>query len=255
MFIYTDENVFDAAKKRISFLFDEFETVVVSMSGGKDSCVVYNLCMEEAERRGRLPLPVVFLDQEAEWQMTIDYMRKIMYDPRVKPYWLQCPVKLFNATSHEKDNWLFCWRDGDNWMREKEPIAIKENKYGTDRFAKLLDRVIEVEYEGIPVANVAGIRCEESPGRRAGLTGLATYKYVTWGAVTTKDHYVFSPIYDWSYTDVWKAIFDNGWEYNRVYDYFYRYGVPVTRMRVSNLNHETAVSSLYHLQEIEPDYV
>ena len=112
MKIYSKEDVMTAAKKRISFLFDEFEHVVVCISGGKDSTVVYNLCMMEAEKRNRLPLEVCFIDQEAEWDATIDYVKSIMYDKRVKPYWLQVPIKLFNATSHESDNWLHCWFDG-----------------------------------------------------------------------------------------------------------------------------------------------
>jgi hypothetical protein len=38
-----------------------------------------------------------------------------------------------------------------------------------------------------------------------------------------------------------------------IYDYQYQYGVPVMEMRVSNVHHETAVKTLYYLQEIEGD--
>lgn len=256
MKIYLSDDVFTAARKRVKWLFDEFEDVIVCVSGGKDSTVVFNLCLEEATKRKRLPLPVFFLDQEAEWQATIDYVKKVMYDKRVKPLWLQCPVKLFNATSHNKDNWLYCWKDGDKWMREKDPISIKENVYGTERFKELLGAFIRKEYSGKRTATIGGVRVEESPGRRLGLTQNATYKYITWGKKEggkNDEHYVFYPIYDWSYTDVWKAINSNHWAYNKIYDAYYRYGVPVENMRVSNLNHETAVRSLYHLQEIEPE--
>jgi hypothetical protein len=33
----------------------------------------------------------------------------------------------------------------------------------------------------------------------------------------------------------------------------YQYGVPIPKMRVSNLHHETAVSSLFYLQEVEKE--
>ena len=140
-------------------------------------------------------------------------------------------------------------------MRPKDPIAVTENAYGTDRFAKLFTAILAAEYPDEPVVRVGGVRTEESPSRRFGLTSYATYKGETWGRVEDKkrDHYAFYPIYDWSYTDVWKAIHDGGWPYNRIYDAQYAYGVPVRSMRVSNVHHETAVNSLFYMQELEPD--
>ena len=43
MKMYLNKTVFDAAKERISWLFDNFENVIVGVSGGKDSTVVLNL--------------------------------------------------------------------------------------------------------------------------------------------------------------------------------------------------------------------
>lgn len=253
MNIYTGKNVFEEARERVSFIFDEFDTVIVNMSGGKDSTVVFNLCLEEAERRGRLPLPVLFIDQEAEWQGTVDYVKSIMYDKRVKPYWLQVPIRLFNATSHESDNWLHCWGPGEKWMREKDPIAIKENVYGTDRFKPLFDAFLDTFDER--TCNVTGMRCEESPNRRTTLTSYAKYKHVTWCKRSEAGRVTFSPIYDWKFSDVWHAICVNGWKYNKVYDQMYRLGVTPSTfgMRISNLNHETAVKDLYFVREIEPN--
>lgn len=254
MRVFLSQNVYEAALDRIRRIFDEFETVIVNSSGGKDSTVVFNLCLQVAEEKGRLPLKVLFIDQEAEWQSVIDYMRIVMYDPRVEPIWLQIPIKLFNATS-VIEPWLYCWEDGkdDQWVREKEPIAIKENTFGTDRFAELFARYLAVTYPDQPVAHIAGVRAEESPARMNGLTSYETYKGITWGKAEdkTKHHYVFYPLYDWSYTDVWAAIHKNGWPYCRIYDYMYQYGVPIQKMRVSNVHHETAVHSLFFLQEIE----
>jgi predicted phosphoadenosine phosphosulfate sulfurtransferase len=87
------------------------------------------------------------------------------------------------------------------------------------------------------------------------LTSAPTYKDITWGRIITRHppgHYVFYPIYDWGYQDVWKAIHDHRWPYCVLYDYQYRYGIPVREMRVSNVHHETAIHSLKYLQEIEP---
>ena len=87
MKIYSNVNVYDAALKRMNWLFDEFPNVVVGFSGGKDSTVVYNLALQVAREKNRLPLRVLFLDQEAEWQSTIDTVRLVMENPDVEPLW------------------------------------------------------------------------------------------------------------------------------------------------------------------------
>jgi predicted phosphoadenosine phosphosulfate sulfurtransferase len=252
--IFLRENVFDAALKRIRYLFDEFENVIVSVSGGKDSTAVLNLALMVAEEKNRLPQKVLFIDQEAEWETTISHIREILSDPRIEPLWFQMPIKIFNATS-TIEPWLYCWQENKTWLREKEPDSIKINRYGTFRFKKLFDNILRADYADTPTCNIGGVRVEESPMRLVGLTGALTYKSITYGKVVSKklSHYIFYPIYDWSYTDVWKAIHDNGWSYCKIYDYMYQYGVPIQNMRVSNLHHETALHQLFFMQEIEPD--
>lgn len=255
MKIYLKENVLDAATKRIEWLFDEFPNVVIGCSGGKDSTVVLNLALSVAARKNRLPLTVMFLDQEAEWQSTRDYVRRVMDRPDVKGMWFQMPMRLFNATSTTKE-WLNCWEEGkqSEWVRPKEPDAITVNRYGTDRFVQLFTNILQVEFPDTPTCYLAGIRCQESATRLWGITSHATYKHVTYGKCLNRKrkHYTFYPIYDWTYTDVWKYIHSNGFDYNTHYDKLFQYGVPIREMRVSNLNHETAVRSLYFLQEVEP---
>jgi predicted phosphoadenosine phosphosulfate sulfurtransferase len=254
MRIYLSQNVFDAALDRIRYLFDEFPDIIVNISGGKDSTVIFNLAMIVASELGRLPLNVMFLDQEAEWECVINHVRKIMYDERVKPYWLQVPFRLTNATSIDEP-YLFCWKEGgeNDWIRQKDPISIKDNHYGTDRFHELFAGFIDTDFKGKKACYLAGVRCEESPARQLGLMTSLKYKYIPWGKKHGKDHYAFYPIYDWSYTDVWKAINDNKWEYSRLYDYQYQYGLPINQMRVSSITHETALYSLFYMQETEPD--
>ena len=153
MKIFLNDNVWDKALERIEYIFDEFDEVIVSFSGGKDSTVIFNLALIVAKKKNRLPLKVLFLDQEAEWQNVVDYVRTVMNMKEVEPYWLQVPIKLFNATSMEK-HWLYCWdsEDEENWMRPKEDISIKENVYGTDRFKKLFENFQKYHFPNSSVA-------------------------------------------------------------------------------------------------------
>lgn len=256
--VYLNTNVYDEALKRIERLYNDFDEVVVGFSGGKDSTVVLNLAIMIAKKLDRLPVKTIFIDQEAEWQAVIDYMRKTMSRPEVEPMWYQMPIQIFNATSHD-EQWLMCWKPEGDWVREKEPNSIKENTYGTMRFSSLFNEILKKDIHSKRACLIGGVRCEESPARTNGLTNVLTYKDIAWGkgvAMSKKtDHerYIFYPIYDWGTRDVWKAIHDNKWDYCKIYDYQHQYGVPVKNMRVSNVNHETATGTLHYMQEIEPD--
>lgn len=254
---YQSQNVFDATVERINRLFDEFDHVIVASSGGKDSTVIFEIALMVAEQRGRLPQPVLFIDEEAEWQCTIDYIKKVMYNPKVQPYWLQIPMKIPNATSIG-DPWLYCWEAGkeDKWMQPYDPISIKVNNYKTDRKKKIVSGFLNYHFKDKKACILSGVRVAESPGRLLGLTNEATYKEITWATRHNKEkgqeHYDFRPIYDWEIKDIWKAIHDNNWDYCKLYDYYYQYGVPINEMRVSNLHHVRAIRSIFRLQEIEP---
>ena len=222
------------------------------MSGGKDSTAVMELALEVARKLNRLPLDVMFIDQEAEWQHTIDYMSEVMHRKEIRPHWLQVPIKETNASNHT-DQYLYCWDEKAKakWMREKDPIAIHENIFGTDRFHKMFPAFCSYLFNGEPYANLGGVRTEESPMRFGGITGARCYKDITWGKKEPKGC-TFYPIYDWTFDDVWIYIGKSHVKYNKVYDLMFNYGIPSRNMRVSSLHHETAYRTLLFLQEVEP---
>ena len=48
MKIYNETNVFEESQKRIEFLFNRYQNIIVSLSGGKDSTVCLNLVADYA---------------------------------------------------------------------------------------------------------------------------------------------------------------------------------------------------------------
>lgn len=254
---YLQTNVFEAAIQRINFVFDEFENVIVSMSGGKDSTVLYEMTKQVARERGRLPLRVFFLDQEAEWRGTRDYMHGVMHDPETLPFHFQIPFKFTNSLSLQ-ENFLHVWDPAarDVWIHEQDPIAIKVNPTPYDRYHKLVHWLPNYcgTKEGEPIAVLVGMRSSESSRRRIAIEHQTSnsYKGVTWTRKPVGNARGFWGIYDFTDNDIWTAIAKHGWKYNHVYDEMYRYGVQKANMRISALIHETAWKNAQMLQEIEP---
>lgn len=251
---YLDKTVLEAALDRIRWVYENHDHVGVNYSGGKDSTVVLGLTLQVARELGRTPVDVLFIDQEAEWQATIEHMRVIRELPDVKLWWFQMPMRISSAVSPYVQ-WLQCWENGATWMREKEPDAYAVNDLGTPTFKDLFAAWQRKYHSGESAGQIAGVRTEESPARRLGLTTYETRRGQTWGSRGSKTelHYTWYPIYDWRLPDVWKAIHEHGWPYNELYDTLYRYGVPPRKMRVSSLHHESALSTLFMLQEVEPE--
>lgn len=255
MRVLLSENVREAAKRRIRWLYDEFPNVVVNHSGGKDSEAVWGLALEVAREKGRLPLKTVFLDTEAEWQATVDRMNVVMRHPDVDPVWLQVPMRMYLGASSMM--WFDSWDPEleDVWMHPQSELAITEKVWEGETFNEQLQGWSESTFPGEPVVKLLGIRAEESPARTFGLTSFEFWKGETWGAIEDKDrdHYMANPIYDWSFSDVWKSILDSGLGYNALYDKQWQRRTPPPQMRVADLTSGDMSRNALYLAEVEPD--
>lgn len=244
------DNVLEAAKKRISYLFDNYDNIQLSYSGGKDSTVLFHLLNAEAKKRDR-KFTVFFLDQEAEYQGTIDMVDWVMRQPNVIPKWYQVPTFMTNACSQQQ-MFLWAWGEGEEWVRPKSDISIHRiSKRYPKRFYKFVQWAShELQKTDGRSVSVIGLRAEESPSRRFVLFGEDNE--LNWMRRIHEPHKAY-PIIDWSFTDVWKFLCENNLKYNNVYDKMYMLGLPLRQMRVSNLIHEKAYRCLAELQELEPE--
>ena len=249
---YRDQNVLEAARERISWIFDRFERVQVSVSSGKDSGVVWHLARTEAVRRGRT-IEVFFLDQEAEYQATVDQMRVMMSAKGVVPRWYQVPIYMTNATSYEQDA-LYAWGPGEQWMREKEPTSIHsiDDEY-PQRFYPFFEWIEKTAPAG--TAFLVGLRAEEGIDRFRAVVKHPGVDGVPWTTRTKNpDNFKCYPIYDWGMGDVWRLTHTENIPYNRIYDLRWAMGCGVYNdNRVSNLIHEMSFRSLPDLAALEPE--
>lgn len=260
---YSDDNVLIAAKKRISMIFDNFENIMVSISGGKDSTVLCHLCLMEARKRSR-KINIFFLDEEIMYDSTIKQVEYLMslYPENTNRLWLQVPFKLTNSVSFS-ENAVLCWD------KEKKPVWMhKRNKkniltYTWTHKTKILNKDIGLDFYSLlynfelsfnNVAHLVGLRAVESPNRWRTMVKNPGYKDVYWSTKRDgKENYTFYPIYDWLVSDIWRYIYDNELKYHPYYDFCFKKGMHPHLMRVSSLVHEKSFKSIQDLPEFEFD--
>ena len=80
-------NVFEAAQQRIAYIFDEFEHIMVSFSGGKDSGVVLNMTIDESKMEA-----VAGLLQTLPQDQTIIFCRFIKAQDECRKRWPKVTV-------------------------------------------------------------------------------------------------------------------------------------------------------------------
>ena len=128
---YSEVNVLDASRERISYAFDNFERIYVSFSGGKDSSVMLHLVMEEAAKRGR-KVGVLIIDLEAQYHATIEHLEDMinLYSENMELHWVCLPLLLRNAVTNYEPRWM-CWEPDkkDIWIRTLPKKTISDANY------------------------------------------------------------------------------------------------------------------------------
>ena len=75
--IYSDKNVYEAAMERFEYVFNHFDHIYFSVSGGKDSSIMLQLAANKAREMNK-KLSVLFIDLEAQYTATINHIYELM---------------------------------------------------------------------------------------------------------------------------------------------------------------------------------
>lgn len=260
---YRDIDVFTAAVQRIEAIFENFERVYVSFSGGKDSGCLVHLALEVARRKKRLPLDVLHIDLEAWYRHTADFVARIMTRPEIRPHWICLPLHLRNAVSQTQPHWL-CWdpEARAEWIRElpRHPGVISDEKHFSwfrrgmefEEFVPLFGQHFSQEN---PCACLVGIRSDESLNRFRTIKSWTKRRWNRHGWTTVSGAGLVNayPIYDWRTEDIWTAHGRMQWDYNHIYDLMHMAGLSLAQMRLCQPFGDDQRKSLWLFKILEPE--
>jgi len=261
---YQKENVLEASRIRITKIFDDFKTIYLSFSGGKDSTLMLHLVMDEAIKRN-VKVGVLIIDLEAQYEDTVKHINNIieLYKENMDVYWCCLPLLLRNAVTNFEPRWI-CWDNSkkDLWVREIPEIAktVKDFEFFVPNmeFEEFMILFGDWYGKGKPTAAFIGIRADESLHRYCAIATWdkegRQHKDYIWTTKVYGNVYNIYPIYDWKTEDIWRyhAKFKDK-IYNKVYDKMHKAGVKLSQQRLCQPYGDDQRQGLWLYHILEPD--
>ncbi len=139
---YQEQNVYEALMGRFKLLFEEFDNIYVSFSGGKDSGLLLNLVLDYRNKYyPEKSIGVFHQDFEAQYTVTTEYIERTFekIKDQVEPYWVCLPMATRTALSSYEMFW-YPWDDKKQelWVREMPKhdyvINLENNPIRTYRY-------------------------------------------------------------------------------------------------------------------------
>ena len=260
------KNVLTAALERLALMFDRFDRVCFSVSGGKDSSVMLQLADRVAREKGKT-FDALFVDFEAQYRATIDHIGELKKLPSVGTFYhVALPIALRNAVSVLQPKWC-CWDRAaeDLWVRPLPPDAITEAnhpfpffRHGMEfeAFVPRFARWYREQQGGGLVGIGIGIRSDESLKRFltiANAKSKATFDGLPWTTQVGAGIVHAYPLYDWRTEDVWGAVAKLGLSFNRIYDAMWRNGVSFRDARLCQPYGDDQRNGLDQFRALEAD--
>lgn len=263
---YTDKDVLTASRERISYTFDNFEKIVLSFSGGKDSSVMFHLVMDEAIKRNR-KVALMLIDLEAQYHATVKHAEEMFdkYKDYIELHWVCLPLSLRNAASNFEPRWI-CWDEDkqNDWVRDMPTHngVININNCPYDFFHKGMEFeefvVLFAEWygKGENTCVFVGIRADESLNRFRTIAS-STKEMYDGKRFTTKivnNIYNVYPIYDWKTKDIWVYhALNKDKEHNKIYDLMHMAGVKPSQQRLCQPYGDDQRRGLWLYHILDPD--
>lgn len=255
------KSVLDASKERISYTFDNFNRIYLSLSGGKDSTAMMHMVCNEARLRGR-KIGVFILDWECQFEYTMQHIDDLtdQYNDVIDLYWVALEIETMSACSAFQPLWRSWDEEKKNlWTRQKNKKSISDPTFFPfyykgitfEEFTPLFGKWYS---QGESCACFVGIRTQESLNRWRAIarTDVSRYDNKLFTTNAVDDVWNIYPIYDWSVEDIWTYFAKSGEQYNKVYDRMYQAGLSYSQMRIDEPFGDEARKNLWLYQIIEP---
>lgn len=263
---YIGKSVYEASIERVDYILDNFKKVYVSFSGGKDSGVMLNLVLQQLRKRyPNRKVGLMILDNEANYTMSLEFMHRIVRANLevLDVYWCCLPITLPCTVSSYEIDWQ-CWgvNDQNRWIRPMPKddyiVNIDNHKFPFFNenmgYQEFWDEFGEWYSQGETCACLIGIRTHESLNRWRAIMNQdkETHGGHLWTKRNTEHTYNCYPIYDWRTDDIWIANGKFEWDYNKLYDTFWKAGLSIAKMRVASPFMSESKSSLNLYRIIDP---
>ena len=96
------KNVYELTQERLKMIFEEFDNIYISFSGGKDSGILLNLCIDYIRQNSlKRKIGIFHMDYEVQYSMTIDYVNRVLETNRdiLDVYRICVPFRVTTCTS------------------------------------------------------------------------------------------------------------------------------------------------------------
>ena len=267
---YLEKNVLVATFERLEYIFNNFENIYFSVSGGKDSSVMVQLANMVAKKLNK-KFDVMYIDFEAQYRATIEHIYELKQLSQIRNFYhFALPMALRNAVSILQPKWI-CWEEAsrDLWVRDMPEDSININNCPFDWFRpgeEFEEFILQFadwyqQKHGGTVACGVGIRSDESLNRFRTIGfqhNKITFNDKQWTTkIKYKDNYIevfnFYPLYDWRAEDIWGCVSKFDLMYNKVYEMMYKNGLSIYEQRLCQPYGDDQKNGLDQFKALEYD--